>query len=77
MCFDSFATFIGWRCNYFCNYVTFRHLYIIHEREGDYVKGYYVPTGYMGYVEGRYMLFASESEYYEYMKECDQNDDLR
>ena len=40
------------------------------------MKGYYVSTGYMGYVEGKYILFASESEYYEYMKECDQNDDL-
>lgn len=35
------------------------------------MKGYYVPTGYMGYVEGKYMLFASENEYYEYMKERD------
>ena len=35
------------------------------------IKGYTVPNGYMGYVEGKYILFASESEYYEYMKECD------
>ena len=41
----------------------------IHKREGGYVKGYYTQTGYMGYVEGKYILFASESEYYEYMKE--------
>ena len=45
--------------------------YIWVEEWGDYVKGYYVPNGYMGYVEGKYILFASESEYYEYMKECD------
>ena len=32
------------------------------------MKGYYVPNGYMGFVEGKYILFASESEYYEYMK---------
>lgn len=31
------------------------------------MKGYYVADGYMGYVEGRYMLFASDSDYYEYM----------
>ncbi len=29
------------------------------------MKGYYVPGGYWGYVDGRYMLFSSESEYYE------------
>ena len=40
------------------------------------MKGYYVSTGYMGYVEGKYMLFASESEYYEYMKERDWNDGI-
>ena len=69
--FNSFPTFIRWRCNYFFNYVTFRNLCIIHEREGDLLKGYYTQTGYMGYVEGKYILFASESEYYEYMKERD------
>lgn len=31
------------------------------------MKGYYVASGYMGYVEGKYMLFANESEYYEYI----------
>ena len=41
------------------------------------MKGYYVSTGYMGYVEGKYILFASESEYYEYMKGVSENDDLR
>ncbi len=33
----------------------------------DTMKGYYVADGYMGYVDGRYMLFASDSDYYEYM----------
>ena len=27
------------------------------------MKGYYNNAGYMGYVEGRWMLFASESDY--------------
>ena len=33
------------------------------------MKGYLVNSGYMGYVEGGYMLFASESDYQEYMEE--------
>ena len=32
-------------------------------------KGYVTPFGYMGLVEGRYILFATEEEYYEYLKE--------
>ena len=31
------------------------------------MKGYATQTGYMGYVEGKYMLFASESDYYDYI----------
>lgn len=33
------------------------------------MKGYYVPSGYMGYVPNinKYMLFASESDYIEYI----------
>ena len=30
-------------------------------------KGYSVPNGYMGLVNGKYMLFETESDYYEYM----------
>ena len=30
-------------------------------------KGYYVPTGYMGFVINSYQLFATESEYLEYV----------
>lgn len=33
------------------------------------MKGYFVSEGYMGMVEGRYMLFASEKDYREYMEE--------
>ena len=32
------------------------------------MKGYYVEGGYMGYVNGTYMLFATESDYIEYVK---------
>ena len=33
------------------------------------MKGYYTQTGYMGYVKDKYILFASENEYIEFMKE--------
>ncbi len=33
------------------------------------MKGYVVNNGYMGLVDGRYMLFASEEDYLEYMEE--------
>ena len=31
------------------------------------MKGYTVESGYMGYVDGEYMLFASEADYEEYL----------
>ncbi len=33
------------------------------------MKGYVTASGYMGYVDGEYILFASEEDYIEYM-EC-------
>ena len=35
------------------------------------MKGYAVNSGYMGYIhtEGRYMLFATEDDYVEYMED--------
>lgn len=32
------------------------------------MKGYATQSGYMGYVEGIYMLFASEDDYREYFE---------
>lgn len=32
------------------------------------MKGYSVESGYMGYVDGKYMLFASEADYLEYVE---------
>ena len=32
------------------------------------IKGYFTDSGYMGYVNGRYILFSGESEYYEYVQ---------
>ena len=33
------------------------------------MKGFIVHNGYMGCVEGNYLLFASESDYREYMED--------
>lgn len=32
------------------------------------MKGYHVEAGYMGYVDGGYMLFANEDDYREYFE---------
>lgn len=37
------------------------------------IKGYPVEAGYMGYVDGRKMLFATENEYRERMEETEEN----
>lgn len=31
------------------------------------MKGYFTANGFMGYVEGEYLLFASEDDYKEYL----------
>lgn len=33
------------------------------------MKGYYVAYGYMGYVSGQYILFATESDYIDYISD--------
>ncbi len=33
------------------------------------MKGYYKGSGYMGYVDGEWVLFASESDYLEYLED--------
>lgn len=38
------------------------------EEEELVMKGYSTENGFMGYVNGRYILFASESDYYDYME---------
>ena len=38
-------------------------------KEDIFMKGYAVESGYMGYVNGAYMLFASETDYADYMAE--------
>ena len=34
------------------------------------MKGFVVSEGYMGYVNGEYRLFSCESDYYEYLEDC-------
>lgn len=31
------------------------------------LKGYYTNSGYMGFVDGHYMLFATESDYEDFV----------
>ena len=38
------------------------------------VKGYDVPEGYMGFVDGQYMLFATESDYLDYIRDEEDED---
>lgn len=33
------------------------------------MKGYHTENGYMGLVDGKYILFASEEDYMEYMED--------
>lgn len=33
------------------------------------MKGYTTDSGYMGYVDGRYMLFADEGKYRSYIED--------
>ncbi len=33
------------------------------------MKGYFTQSGYMGYVDGSYMLFASEDDYRSYLED--------
>lgn len=33
------------------------------------MKGYHTSDGYMGLVDGRYILFASEADYRDYVEE--------
>lgn len=34
-----------------------------------FMKGYIVDCGYMGYIDGAYMLFADENDYREVLEE--------
>lgn len=38
------------------------------------MKGYFTKDGFYGLVNGRYVLFASESDYYDSMADMDRDD---
>lgn len=33
------------------------------------IKGYFTRAGYMGYVNGEYILFSCEKDYYEFLED--------
>ena len=35
------------------------------------MKGFITAVGYMGFVDGKYILFCSESDYVEYVREME------
>ena len=37
-------------------------------KEASAMRGYFTASGFYGLVDGRYMLFACEAEYYEYLE---------
>ena len=39
------------------------------------MKGYFTDSGYMGYVDGEYMLFASEDDYGIYFDDIDEDEE--
>jgi hypothetical protein len=42
---------------------------VFEETEELMMKGFHTGEGYMGYVDGKYILFASDREYFEFMEE--------
>ena len=40
-----------------------------HRKGAGDMKGYYVREGYMGCVNGEYMLFADEADYRDYLED--------
>lgn len=53
-----------------------KHMFfiLVYEGKGADMKGYVTAAGYMGFVDGRFMLFDSEGEYTEYMRETVQGE---
>ena len=46
------------------------------KKEAAAMRGYFTGSGYYGLVDGRYMLFAGEAEYYEYLADHTAGSDL-
>ncbi len=34
------------------------------------MKGYYTPNGFYGFVDGSYLLFSDEGDYYDFMNQA-------
>ena len=49
------------------NFVSNRNIISPCDKEVFFMKGYVTASGYMGYVENEYILFASEDDYFEYV----------
>jgi hypothetical protein len=40
-----------------------------YSKGGRTMKGYNTQSGYMGFVDGEYILFASEADYYDFLED--------
>lgn len=57
-------------CQDFCTAICCKLVTSVKEsRRTDKMKGYNTSNGYMGYVDGKYILFASDKEYFEFMED--------
>ena len=56
-------------CRDFCTAIWYKMITSKKSKEDWLMKGYDTSNGYMGYVEGKYILFASEQEYFEFMED--------
>ena len=56
-------------CQDFCTAICYKMVTSKKSKEDWQMKGYDTSNGYMGYVEGKYILFASEQEYFEFMED--------
>ena len=56
-------------CRDFCTVICYKMITSKKSKEDWQMKGYDTSNGYMGYVEGKYILFASEQEYFEFMED--------
>ena len=56
-------------CRDFCTVICYKMITSKKSKEDWQMKGYDTNNGYMGYVEGKYILFASEQEYFEFMED--------
>ncbi len=48
-----------------------RRAYVQNGQEDTIMKGYYTTSGFYGLVDGVYVLFASETDYYETMADAE------